>query len=103
MFVTDFWTSGLFNPTTNRWQWLLATNNTRVDIDQSIVNQFQFNPTVGQSIYYSFAPATSRRLVTTPSSGTFSTLCKIAATRLPLNNETRSILLSSQQFSYQNQ
>ena len=58
---------------------------------------------VGQSVYYSFAPTSNRRLVTVASSSTFSTLCKIAATRLLLTNQTRGIDLTSQQFSYQNQ
>ena len=36
----DFWTSGIFNIVLNRWQWLLTNNNTRIDIDPSIINQF---------------------------------------------------------------
>jgi hypothetical protein len=41
--LTDFWTSGIFNPTFNRWQWLLSNNNTRIDIESSIISQFNIN------------------------------------------------------------
>lgn len=37
---SDFWTSGIYNPTLNRWQWLLTNNNSRIDIDSTILNQF---------------------------------------------------------------
>ncbi|CAF1547561.1 unnamed protein product, partial [Adineta steineri] len=99
----DFWTSGIYNPSVNRWQWLLATNNTRIDIDPSILTQFGITALTGQSIRYSFAQLTNRRLVTGSSSETYSTLCKISATRLPLNNITRVIDLTSQQYGLHNQ
>ncbi|CAF1204774.1 unnamed protein product [Adineta ricciae] len=99
----DFWTSGIFNPTLNRWQWLLANNNTRIDIDSSILTQFGITSSMGQSIYYTFAQLTNRRLTTGSSSQTYSTLCKISATRIPLDNQTRALLLASQQYGYINQ
>ena len=40
IFPIDFWTSGIFNVALNRWQWLLTNNNSRIDIDPSIINQF---------------------------------------------------------------
>ncbi|UJR35334.1 hypothetical protein I4U23_028095, partial [Adineta vaga] len=99
----DFWTSGIYSTTLNRWQWLLSNNNTRIDIDSSILTQFGITSSVGQSIFYSFAQLTNRQLTTGSSSQTYSTLCKISATRLPLDNQTRAILQTSQQYGYQNQ
>ncbi|CAF3582391.1 unnamed protein product [Rotaria sordida] len=99
----DFWTSGIFNSILNRWQWLLSNNNTRIDIDSSILTQFGINPLGGQSLHYSFAELSNRRLISSSSSETYSTLCKISATRFLLNNQTRSIDLTSQQYGFQNQ
>jgi hypothetical protein len=42
-FLLDFWTSGIYNPSLNEWQWLLANNNTRIDIDLSILTQYQIS------------------------------------------------------------
>ncbi|CAF0762583.1 unnamed protein product [Rotaria sp. Silwood1] len=99
----DFWTSGIFNPILNRWQWLFSNNNTRIDIDSSILTYFGISPLGGQSLHYSFAELSNRRLVSSSSSETYSTLCKISATRFLLNNQTRSIDLTSQQYGFQNQ
>jgi hypothetical protein len=30
----------MYNPILNLWQWLLTNNNTRIDIDPSILTQF---------------------------------------------------------------
>ncbi|CAF0877176.1 unnamed protein product [Rotaria sp. Silwood1] len=99
----DFWTSGIFNPILNRWQWLFSNNNTRIDIDSSILTYFGISLLGGQSLHYSFAELSNRRLVSSSSSETYSTLCKISATRFLLNNQTRSIDLTSQQYGFQNQ
>jgi hypothetical protein len=58
---------------------------------------------VGQSLYYSFAQLSNQGLVSTSSSEVYSTLCKISATRVLLNNQTRSIDLTSQQYGFYNQ
>lgn len=87
----------------NRWQWLLSNNNTRIDIDPSILTQFGISSSTGQSLRYSFAQLSNRRLVAGSSSETYSTLCKISATRVLLNNQTRVIDLTAQQYGYQNQ
>ncbi len=98
----DFWTSGIYDSISNQWQWLLSNNNTRINIDPLIVTQFQINSS-GQSLYVSFNQSTNRHLTPSLSSEIYSTLCKISATRLLLNNQTRSIDLSSYQNVFINQ
>ncbi len=119
-FLLDFWTSGIYNPSLNEWQWLLANNNTRIDIDSSVLTQYQISSSskkkiieknvklfyinlAGQSLHYSFAQLSNGLLVSSSSSETYSSLCKISATRLALDNQTRAILLTSQQYGFQNQ
>jgi hypothetical protein len=58
---------------------------------------------VGQSLYYSFAQSTYQQLIAGSSSATYASLCKISATQILLNNLTRFIGLTSQQYGYQNQ
>jgi len=116
----DFWTSGIYNPTLTRWQWLLANNNSRLDIDSSILTQYEISSSgkkkrkefvvncfhsisVGQSLHFSFAQLSNRRLVASSSSETYSSLCKISATRVFLNNDTRGVILTSQQTGFYNQ
>lgn len=95
-FHLDFWTSGTYDVTSNEWQWLLSNNQTRINIDPFIKTQLQPNPT-SRSLYVSFNPSTNQRLMSSSPLEAYSTLCKISATRLLLNNQTRSIDLSSQQ------
>lgn len=102
MNILDFWTSGIYDTQSNEWQWILSNNNTRMNIDSSIKTQFNIDST-GQSLYVSFNQSTNRRLTPSLSSETYSTLCKISATRLLLNNQTRSIDLSSHQTVFINQ
>ncbi|CAF2104402.1 unnamed protein product [Rotaria magnacalcarata] len=99
----DFWTSGIFNSILNRWQWLLAHNNTRIDIDSSILTYYGISSAAGQSLHYSFAQLSNQRLVSSSPSETYSSVCKISATRLLLDNRTREIDLTSQKYGYQNQ
>jgi hypothetical protein len=56
----------------------------------------------GQSLYVSFNQLISRYLTSSLSSEIYSALCKISATRLLLNNQTRSIDLSSYQIIFIN-
>ncbi|CAF2376052.1 unnamed protein product [Rotaria sp. Silwood2] len=98
----DFWTSGIYNFKSNRWQWLLTNNNTQIDINPSIIKQFEIN-SLNQSLYVSFDQSKNRHLITSSSSEVYSTLCKISATRRLLNNQTRSIDLSSYQTTSINQ
>ncbi len=98
----DFWTSGIYNPKSHRWQWLLSNSNTHIDINPSIITQYGIH-SVGQSLYVSFNQSTNQRLISSSSSEKYSTLCKISATHLLLNNQTRLIDLSSYQTAFINQ
>ncbi len=71
-------------------------------MNSSIKTQLEIN-SLGQSLYVSFNQSTNRRLTPSLSSEIYSTLCKISATRLLLNNQTRSIDLSSYQTVFINQ
>ncbi len=71
------------------------TEENKIEIEFSILD--------GQSLHYSFAQLSNQGLVASSSSETYSTLCKISATRLLLNNQTRAIALTSQQYGFQNQ
>ncbi|CAF4335796.1 unnamed protein product, partial [Rotaria sordida] len=93
---------GIYNSILNRWQWLLTNNNTRIDINPSIIKQYKIN-SLNQSLYVSFDQSKNRHLITSSSSEIYSTLCKISATRRLLNNQTRSIDLSSYQTTFINQ
>lgn len=73
-----------------------------MDTESNSIYFFVFD-VAGQSIYYTFAQLTNRRLTTGSSSQTYSTLCKISATRIPLDNQTRALILASQQYGYINQ
>jgi hypothetical protein len=86
----------------HRWRWLLSNNNTRIDIDSSITPQLEIDPH-DQSLYISFDQSINRGLMPSLSSEVYSTLCKISATHLLLNNQTRSIDLSSYQTTFINQ
>ncbi|CAF1483960.1 unnamed protein product, partial [Didymodactylos carnosus] len=99
----DFWTSGLFDSTLNRWQWLLSDNNTRIDIDPTLLAQFNIDSRTGQSLRVTFSQAPAVRLVATSASETYVTVCKLAANRIFLNNLTRVIDLTSQQSGFSNQ
>ncbi|CAF3578872.1 unnamed protein product [Adineta steineri] len=98
----DFWTSGIYSSKIHRWQWLLTNNNTEIDIDSSITKQFGIDSN-NPSLYVSFNQSSNQRLTSSLSSETYSTLCKISATNLLLNNQTRSIVLNSYQNAFNNQ
>ncbi|CAF0904049.1 unnamed protein product, partial [Adineta ricciae] len=98
----DFWTSGTYDPKSRRWQWLISNNKTRVNLDPSIGAHFGINAE-HEALYVSFNESANHRLVSSSSSETYSTICKISATNLLLNNQTRSIDLVSQQTVFNNQ
>ena len=102
LLLLDFWTSGMRNSTSNRWQWYLSNNNSYIDMDPSIISQAG-SGLLDQSLYVSFDPSTNRRLMTSPSTNQYATICKIPATRLSLNAQTRNIDLMSQQTAFINQ
>lgn len=90
------------NSSSNRWQWYLSNNNTYIDIDPSIISQTG-SGLLDQSLYVSFDPSTNRRLMSSPPTNLYSTICKISATRLSLNDQTRTLDLTSQQTVFINQ
>ncbi len=67
-----------------------------------MITQVEMN-SYGQSLYVSFNQSINRYLTPSLSSQIYSALCKISATRLLLNNQTRSIDLSSYQTVFINQ
>ena len=96
----DFWTSGTRN--SNQWQWFFAKNKTRANIDRSLIDQLD-TASQDPSLYVTFDPTTHQRLAVSPSSSRYATLCKIPATRLPLNNQTRFVNRVSQLTAFHNQ
>ena len=100
--VSDFWTSGTYDSKSRRWQWLISNNKTRVNLDPSIDAHFGINAD-HEALYVSFNESANNRLISSSSSETYSTICKISATNLLLNNQTRSIDLVSHQTVFNNQ